>query len=284
MATAQQYRISVILLIASIFISIHMNAQKCYRAIYKYNIPNDFVNASKNFADTIYYKYNGNMRTKIAADSILKKSNNTHSTVQQIHDRELYKFTHNNMHFVFESCPEKKLYYPATNIDEHSYFLPDSNINLSFNTRSHSYTSINMKDYLVSVAKQNAIEDITVKNPEYRHDTVCYRLDTAKLHFKKTGKTKPIAKWNCNEYRPTLDDKYKLSVWASTELPYYITPMIFGIDIQGGIVEVHFDKGNYISLVHVAEIDEVTPIPAPCIKNNDLPSFIPLQNILGELD
>lgn len=264
--------------------SINGNAQKCYRAIYKYNIPNDFVNVSKNFADTVYYKYSGNIRTKITADSILTKNDNTHNTIQQMHDRELYKFIHNNLHFAFESCPERKLYYPATNIDERSHFIPDSNINLSFNTRSHSYTYINMNDYSVTVAKKNAIEDITVKNPSYRHDTLCYRLDTAKLHFKKTGQTKRISKWNCHEYRPDMDEKYKLSVWSSTELPYYITPMVFGMDIQGGIIEVHFDNGNYISLVHITEIDELKAMPAPCVKNDDLPHFLPLQNILGELE
>lgn len=264
--------------------SINGNAQKCYRAIYKYNIPNDFVNVSKNYADTIYYKHDGNMRIKSTADSIRKKNDYPHNSVRQTHNRELYKFIHNNLHFVFESCPEGKLYYLATNIGERSHFLPDSNINLSFTARSHSYTYINMTEYSVIVAKKEAIEDITVKNPNYSHDTLCYRLDTAKLHFAKTGKTKRIAKWNCMEYRPNMDDKYKLSVWSSTELPYYITPMIFGLGIQGGIVEVRFDNGNYISLVNIAEIDELKPIPASCIKDNDLPLFMPLQNILGELD
>lgn len=70
-------------------------------------------------------------------------------------------------------------------------------------------------------------------------------IDTTVLNFSPTGNEKRINKWYCKEYAPSSNSLSNIRLWLSDDIPKYVHPHIFAINIPKGVVKVDFiGKGS----------------------------------------
>lgn len=76
-------------------------------------------------------------------------------------------------------------------------------------------------------------------------------------------------------FKSTLGQQCYMALYR--QIPDYITPPIFGLDLNGGIVKIEFKNGNSITLKEYYKIDEISTLTPAC--DNDISAF-PKTDIL----
>lgn len=250
--------------------------QQCYMALYRYNVPNTFSKIKLN--DSNLSKDDYNIKIKGTQDSVAYNNSTLNDSLIIAKAKELKKLINNNITYVAECCYDKKKFYNLDLINgtesTNQYYVPNANTTIAFKTDIFSYSYVDLKQFykvFIYAQDKNDLENNII-------DTSCYVIDTSKLHFMPTGRTSKINDWRCEEYELTITSPdYNYTVWISKQIPDYITPPIFGLDLNGGIVKIEFKNGNSITLKEYYKIDEISTLTPAC--DNDISAF-PKTDIL----
>lgn len=263
---------SLVLFFIILILSLNSSAQTCYSARYKYNVDNHFSDAANNLTTDSLLRNGGEVKFRSTFDSILTKSKNVNDSLLTEYSRQSFKYLHDKIFMICESCPQYKKHYIEDEKHPKNYVINDST-KITFHSGFTGGSYIDMATFLKTVISKagNSFYESAI-------DTACYLIDTSQVHFNSTGNKIKIGKYYCEEYRPVLN-RYKFSIWATNQLPVYVTPSVFGIGINGGIVKVSFDNGNNISLVSLSVLNEIQNIDNACERGPSRKTNIMLHGL-----
>jgi hypothetical protein len=149
---------------------------------------------------------------------------------------------------------DKEYHYIEHNSNEDLKHIPVENQHyLSSVNRGNASAMIKYNDYIR--IGQSTLDSIT--------KTKCNRIDTSKLHAVKTNIDKKISSWRCKKYIIRKENDTLLILWITKDIPSYINPGIFALNIDGGIAQVEFPNGNKISLTSIISVAD-KPNILPC--------------------
>ena len=218
-------------------------AQK-YRAIYRYNFKIDEKAIKVNFMSPdldsakIGYDFKSSIVSNNTAkdDSIVKK-----------YFSEQRKVSYNESVSIICICTPQllKKLYSFANITTNQ---PGSIFIKKYFMTNEVTSFFDCSSYIKTVIKETPATGEKKK--------ICWKIDTAKLHFYYTGKKEIINKWKSKEVKSKLENYKDVSIWVTKDLPGYINPLLPMLDAEGAIVKIVFGKGDAIILYEVTKTDE----------------------------
>lgn len=123
----------------------------------------------------------------------------------------------------------------------------------------------NFKNYILDYKSLFRIP-LSKKNEDYKGEIV--RVDSSKLEFVKTDSIKTIESWQCQKYisKDSLDNT---TIWLTEDIPYYVNPQIFAINIKKAVVCVEYNNGYTLTLVCINRTNKKIPSFKDKTKAND---------------
>lgn len=187
------------------------------------------------------------------ADSNNKRK---YDELKKKNDLELFKLVQSNI-TVKSYCSDK--YIITTKGEESaSNTMHNFDVDIKATANNHGSTCIFLNTYKVVTT------DTNMKSRE--RVLKCKQLDTSKLLFYKTNKTKQINGRYCVKYTNILEEYSRVTLWVDESLPRYILPnILLGVNITGGIVQIEFERiddkysGGTLTLTDLKKIKNIIP-------------------------
>lgn len=99
----------------------------------------------------------------------------------------------------------------------------------------------------------------------YKGDIAMF--DSTKLLFVETDSFKTFGNWYCQKYI-LKDSSNTTSIWLTEDIPDYVNPQVFALNVRKAVVQVQYDNGYTLSLMYFHSTDMRIPKIKMKVKTN----------------